>query len=62
MWIARAKSCASLSTFGRVGDWFAISGISRGFYKIMSSVSLGASDRYRHFINFSLLPRFDSTC
>ena len=35
--------------------------VFRGFYEIMSFVSLGASDRSRHFMNFSLLSRFDST-
>ena len=35
--------------------------VFRGFYVIMSFVSLGASSRSQHFANFSLLSRFDLT-
>jgi len=46
---------------GRVGGGLLFGEVFRGFYEIMSFVSLGASGRSCRFMNISLLPRFDST-
>ena len=62
MWILREKSRASPILFGyNMGVVCNFGKFSKGFYEIMSFVSLGASGRSRHFTNFSLLSRFDST-
>ena len=51
----------SLSSFGYSrGRGLQFWKVFKGFYEIMSFVSLDALDRSRHFMNFSLLSRFDS--
>ena len=45
----------------RVGAGLQFWEVFRGFYEIMSFVSLGASDRSFHFMNFSPLSCFDLT-